>query len=160
MTDTPPAAEPEPPEGDENAVIKELRARAKSADEAEARAAAAERNLAFAEAGIPKDGMGSYFRDAYKGDLDPDAIKAEAVNAGLLGATVDPAVTAAEAQDASAVSAAMAAGDPPAPSGDLAERAREIGRDGYGNVHELDALLEQTAPGEAELQAIFGANSR
>lgn len=165
MTDTPPA-EPEAPaaEGDDNAVIKELRAKAAKADEAEARAAAAERDLAFTKAGIPDEGVGSYFRKGYDGDLTAEAIKAEAAVSGFTTTVIpptpaDPAL-AGEAQQAASTSAAMAGGDAPGPSGNLGDRAKEIGKDGYGNVREFEAFLADSAPGEAELQEMFGANTR
>lgn len=52
-----------------------------------ARADAAERELAFAKAGVDlADPKLSYFVKGYSGDLTPDAIKQEAVNAGFLAA--------------------------------------------------------------------------
>lgn len=56
--------------------IRHLRERAKQADEAEARAVEAERRAALAEAGVPTDGLGKLFRDAYRGELSTEAIKA------------------------------------------------------------------------------------
>jgi hypothetical protein len=55
------------------------------------RAAAAERRLAFVEAGVPlmnADGtpnpLASYFVNGYQGEVTPDAIRAEATSLGLL----------------------------------------------------------------------------
>lgn len=42
------------------------------------------REQAFAKAGIPDGGMGEMFRKAYDGDLTPDAIKARALEVGLI----------------------------------------------------------------------------
>lgn len=44
----------------------------------------ATREAAFAKAGIPDSGMGDMFRKAYEGDLTPDAIKARALEVGLI----------------------------------------------------------------------------
>lgn len=72
----------------------------KAAAEAEARAAEAERRALFAEAGIPSEGAGKYFRKGYEGELTIDAIKAEAEAAGLFKAAVaaeeEPGVPAEE----------------------------------------------------------------
>ena len=57
----------------------------KTALEANARAEAAERKAAFAEVGIPTTGVGKLFRDSYKGDLDPEAVKQSAEEYGILG---------------------------------------------------------------------------
>jgi hypothetical protein len=76
---------PDPDDASGN--IKLLRERAKAADEAEARAAAAERRLAFAEAGIALDAKTQYFVKGYDGELSAEAIRAAATEAGLIGET-------------------------------------------------------------------------
>lgn len=59
----------------------------RSLEQKAARADAAERELAFAKAGVDlADPKLSYFVKGYSGDLTPDAIKQEAVNAGFLAA--------------------------------------------------------------------------
>lgn len=76
---------------DEAEGIKNLRAKADKADEATARAEAAERRLAFVEAGIPtgsKPAQG--FMATYTGEMTPEAIKAEAIEWGLLQAEGTP----------------------------------------------------------------------
>lgn len=55
----------------------------KARSEAEARAEAAERQLALIKAGIPAEGPGELFHRAYDGPLDTDAIRAEAQRYGL-----------------------------------------------------------------------------
>jgi hypothetical protein len=62
-----------------------------AAQELEARATAAERKLAFVEAGVPlttADGkpnpIANYFVNGYQGDVTPEAIRAEATSLGLL----------------------------------------------------------------------------
>lgn len=75
--------EPEEPRG----LRKQIEEQAAKAREAEARAAAAERELAFAKAGLPLDDPKmTYFVKGYDGDLSPDAIKAAAESAGFLTA--------------------------------------------------------------------------
>jgi hypothetical protein len=61
------------------------------AAQAEERAKAAERKLAFVEAGVPlmnADGtpnpLANYFVNGYQGEVTPDAIRAEATSLGLL----------------------------------------------------------------------------
>lgn len=57
--------------------LRSARATRRQADEATKRADAAERELAFARAGIPDDAKGQMFRKAYEGDsADPAAVKA------------------------------------------------------------------------------------
>ena len=66
--------------------IRALEKKATKAEEAEARASAAERKLAFAEAGISlTDPKLSYFVKGYDGELTAEAIQAEAAKAGFLG---------------------------------------------------------------------------
>lgn len=65
--------------------IKVLEKQAKERSEAVARAERAERQLAFAQAGIPlNDKKFTYFLKGYDGDTDADAIREAAVEAGLL----------------------------------------------------------------------------
>lgn len=67
--------------------IRALEKQAKAATEAQTRAEAAERKLAFAEAGISlSDPKLSYFVKGYEGDLTPDAIKAQAIADGFIAA--------------------------------------------------------------------------
>lgn len=67
--------------------IRSLEKQAKAASEAVARAEAAERRLAFAEAGIPlSDPKMAYFVKGYDGDISPDAIRQAATDAGFLAA--------------------------------------------------------------------------
>jgi hypothetical protein len=97
--------------------IRRLEAAAKAAQEAESRAAAAERKLAFASAGLPlEDKRLGYFIKGYEGDLTPEAIKAAAVDAGFLedasaGSADD--VTPAEQQAHQRMSQTASAGGPP-----------------------------------------------
>lgn len=84
----------DPNDGQEDRVVqmnrKDIRAlekRAKAAEDAEARAVAAERRLAFREAGIPATGIGQLFEKAYDAtDFSVDAIRASAEEYGILDA--------------------------------------------------------------------------
>lgn len=68
-----------------------MRTKANEHDKAEARAAAAERKLAFVEAGISiTDPRATYFVKGYEGDLTPEAIRAEAHRAGVIEAPEGP----------------------------------------------------------------------
>lgn len=100
--------QPEEPRG----LRKQIEEQAAKAREAEARAAAAERELAFAKAGLdlsdPKIG---YFARGYQGEISADAIRAEAENAGFLGAPA-PEVSAEELQQHQQVANLAASGTP------------------------------------------------
>jgi hypothetical protein len=64
---------------------RDLEARAAQAKVEKERADAAERKLAFAQAGVPLDHpMTEYLVNGYKGEATPDAIKAEAARLGIL----------------------------------------------------------------------------
>lgn len=83
---------PEEPRG----LRKQIEEQAAKAREAEARAAAAERELAFAKAGLPlSDPKMDYFVKGYDGDLTPEVIRAAAEAAGFLS-TAPPDVPADE----------------------------------------------------------------
>lgn len=65
--------------------LRELRKKAKAHDELAAKVARFERDNAFRDAGInPTDAKAKYFVKAYDGELTAEAIKAEALEAGLL----------------------------------------------------------------------------
>lgn len=96
--------------------IRSLEKRANSADASEARAAAAERELAFAKAGIDlNDQKLSYFRKGYDGDLDPEEIRSAAAEAGFIAPPAgsgDAQELAAQQRIANAGSEAIAPSDP------------------------------------------------
>lgn len=74
---------------DNLARIRDLESRAAGADDATARAEAAERRLAFAEAGIDlssDDERVRFFVEGYRGELTTEAIRAKATTLGVLGA--------------------------------------------------------------------------
>jgi hypothetical protein len=82
--------EPEQPPR-ENPNIKQLREKAERHDEAVARANAAERELAFAKAGIPlADTKMGYFVKGYDGELTPEAIRTAATEAGFIEPPAQP----------------------------------------------------------------------
>lgn len=96
--------------------IRSLESKAKKADEYEIRAAAAERELAFAKAGIDlNDQKLSYFRKGYDGDLDPEEIRSAAAEAGFIAPPAgsgDAQELAAQQRIANAGSEAIAPSDP------------------------------------------------
>ena len=89
-----------------------LRKTEKVAKEAEARAVAAERRLAFLEAGIDvNDVKASYFVKGYDGPVDPEAIHKAALEAGFVSAAAapDPAVQQASVAQQAIVDASVGA---------------------------------------------------
>lgn len=81
-------ADEESPRGLRKQLEQELQAKR----DAESRAARAERELAFAKAGIDlQDQRMSYFVKGYDGEIDSEKIKQAAVEAGFLG-TPEPSV--------------------------------------------------------------------
>lgn len=66
--------------------IRQLERKAKSYDEALARATGLERELAFARAGLPDDPKTAYFVKAYDGEMNAEAIRTAAQAAGFLEA--------------------------------------------------------------------------
>lgn len=85
MSDLPDYEDHEQPE-EPRGLRKQIEEQAAKAREAEARAAAAERELAFAKAGLDlADPKMAYFVKGYDGEVAPDAIKAAAEAAGFVG---------------------------------------------------------------------------
>jgi hypothetical protein len=89
-------------EQNEDPTPKQLRDAAKRGKEAEARAEAAERALAFAKAGLdltdPR--VEKYFLPAYDGELDPSKIKEAAQRDGFLTPPEEPPAVTTEEQNA------------------------------------------------------------
>ena len=85
-------------DGDED--FKNLRAKAKKADQYERENLSLKREMAFVKAGIPmEDPRMGYFVKGYEGDLEPSSIKQAAIDAGFIAAevVVDPALDQARA---------------------------------------------------------------
>lgn len=92
--------------------FKNLRAKARKASKIEQENLRLRRENAFMKAGLPLDDpkMG-YFVKGYEGDLDPDAIRRAAIEAGFIAAPAqdqDPRI--AEAQQGQAAVMALSAG--------------------------------------------------
>lgn len=120
--DDEPAQEPNP------RTVTLSRKQIRSLEQKAARADAAERELAFAKAGVDlADPKLSYFVKGYSGDLTPDAIKQEAVNAGFLAAPQPDVETASkEAElDAHDRLGSAAAGASTSDKTDLGQKMRE-----------------------------------
>lgn len=86
--------------------IKDLESQLKEQTESAQRAETAERKLMFIEAGIELSERNRYFMDAYKGDMNVEAIKAEASKAGFLAEV--PETDAGERAGIDAISDAAA----------------------------------------------------
>ena len=76
------------------------------------------RTIAFAEAGVPEDGAGKYFREAYGGEMDAEAIKAVAIADGIIGpeapaAEETPAPPAVPDDELAAIDRIGSTGDAP-----------------------------------------------
>lgn len=99
---------------------KQIEEQAAKAKDAEARAAAAERELAFAKAGLPlNDPKMGYFVKGYDGDLTPEAIKTAAEAAGFIGEP-EPSIPPEElAQHQQAANLSAGGGSEPAWTGAL-----------------------------------------
>lgn len=87
-----PIEAPPAPEAHTNAEWAALRREKRKGETAEARALAAEKDLAFMRAGIDTatNPMAEYFVKGYDGEMTADAIKAKAIEVGLLAAPVPP----------------------------------------------------------------------
>lgn len=100
------------------------------AEKAMAEATAARRELAFAKAGIDvESGPGKLFARAYDGDATPEAVKAAALEYGIIKPDVTPEEVAAEQRVAAAASGGI-------PSGTTLDP-----------IAELDAIAELTPTG-------------
>ena len=84
--------EAESTEHGDSAVIKELRAKAKRVEEAETRAATAERELAFlkADLGSLNDKQRKALLAAHDGEIEPEALKATALELGFQAQAPQP----------------------------------------------------------------------
>lgn len=103
----------------DNPNLRQLREKAKRADDAEHRAQAAERELAFAKAGVDlNDPRTGYFVRGYDGEATPDAIRAAAERDGFLNTQPEPkpAVTPEEQAAIQRVSAATEGAETPPPT--------------------------------------------
>jgi hypothetical protein len=101
--------------------IRQLEKKAKAADDAQAELSNLRRDLAMTRAGIPESGPGALFRRAYDGPVDDvEAVKAAAIEYGVLGAQ---APTAAETAGHQAVMQA-ATGAPAGPDVDVVARMK------------------------------------
>lgn len=120
---------------------RDLESRAKAGDEAVAELAQLKRDLSFRDAGVdPQSKQGQYFIRGYDGDLTVDAIRAEAVELGLVGESNTPMNLA-----------------PPMDYG--AEQRIAMAADDAGPVTnpDLNTLIRQTNSPE-ELQNLMEAN--
>jgi len=121
--------------------IRSLQERAKVGDDAIARAEKAERELAFARAGIDlssADEKVQFFVQGYQGELDAAAIKAKAEAFGVTGQTTVTITTTTDAETTATEAANVAAGL--TPEGDTPLEP------GEANLTRERQALTQTAP--------------
>lgn len=123
----------------------ELRRAKKAKEKAERELAQLRRERAFAKAGIdPDDPRTAYFVKGYDGDITPEAIRAEAIQAGFIaeeGDDPNPADVQAGQDITEAALGAIPEGGAFADSGALDEAFRQGGTDGM-----LAYLREQGVP--------------
>lgn len=128
----------EEPEEKPSHLRKQIEAQAKKAKEAEARAANAERQLAFRDSRLdPSNKQHAYFAETYQGDSTAEAINAAAEAAGFLdppAPDVPDEVVAQHAQGAAIAAGADAGGDAPS----WEERAAQA-----TSSDELDRILRE-----------------
>jgi hypothetical protein len=97
-------------QGEDQDSLKNLRAAASRAKKLEAELNTMKRQMAFYQAGIPSDDPRmSYFIKGYDGELDADAIRAAAVEAGFLQMQAEQQATEEVPQQAVAEQRVMAA---------------------------------------------------
>jgi hypothetical protein len=94
---------------DEDALIVKLRTQAREGARAQAKAEALERELAVMKAGIPDTPLGQMFAKSYEGENTPEALRAAAVEIGLIEASTED-VAATDDRLANARVAQAAAG--------------------------------------------------
>lgn len=104
---------------DDSDDFKNLRAKARKADQYEREMNSMKRELAFIRAGVPMDDPKmSYFVKGYEGDLEPEQIRTAAIEAGFMQApSQEPDVAAQQAQQGQ--SAVVQASTGTQPSNDL-----------------------------------------
>lgn len=94
---------------------KEFKAATKERDAALAELATLKRDKAFDDAGIPADKAGALLRKAYDGELDAEAIKAAAVEYGIIDTpSPEPSVPADELAAHERMSETAGISEPPA----------------------------------------------
>jgi hypothetical protein len=126
---------------DGNEDFKNLRAKAKKADTYERENQTLKRELAFVKAGVPMDDPRMiYFVKGYEGELDPQAIKDAAIEAGFMAAPVeqpDPAVAQAQSGQAAVMAASAESkpsGDPSSVRYEMEQAYKENGLEGLSAV--------------------------
>jgi len=105
--------EPQGTDGSESPNLRQLREKAKQADELAKENAALKLERAFDKAKLPDSKTADYFRKTYTGDTSEDAIRNAAIEAGVIEDT--GGASTEEIQGATAMQAAATGGTPPAP---------------------------------------------
>lgn len=138
--------------------IRDLEAKARRTDELEAKLAEAEKDAAFTKAlGPNTDPRLDYFRRGYQGDVNPEAIRQAAAEAGFLAAESQPApppppppVSGASAAELAAHARMAAASDGATAAGSSTDLLTAI--NSAKDEAELTAILESPAAQAAGLR--------
>lgn len=124
--------------------IQALRRAANAAKKLKAENARMKRELAFAKAGIPlTDPKMNYFVKGYEGDLEPEAIREAATEAGFLATEVAPQEQAApEAQVAAEAQQRVMAASAGATAEDISEAAALARMEAAMQEGGIEAMLD------------------
>ena len=125
--------------------IQNLRRAANAAKKLKAENARMKRELAFAKAGIPlTDPKMNYFVKGYEGDLEPDAIREAATEAGFLAAEAAPQEQAADAnaEAVASIQQRVMAASAGATSEDISEAAAIARMESAMQEGGLEAMLD------------------
>lgn len=143
--DDAPDSDQDDDDNDEKDNLRALRQKARQADELAARLAAMERNEAFRSAGLdPNDPKAKYFVKGYDGEVNVDAIRTAATEAGFLGPAQNPnqPPQGHTPDSMERIFAATAGGQAPAP------------QDWQGALAEADRIADPVAREEAILSVV------
>lgn len=133
-------------EDDDSNSIQALRRAANAAKKLKAENARMKRELAFAKAGIPlTDPKMNYFVKGYEGDLEPDAIREAATEAGFLAVEAAPQegqVSDADGQAVAQVQQRVMAASAGATSEDISEAAALARMEAAMQEGGIEAMLD------------------
>lgn len=127
--------------------IRQLREKAKRADEADARAAQAERELAFAKAGIPlNDPRSSYFQAGYQDEMTPEKIKSTWDSTFGPQDASPPPIPASEVEAHQRIASAADGAAPPPPMSHDDELTAKVRSGDLKSADDIAHFLHQRTP--------------
>lgn len=134
--------------------IKDLRRKASKADELEKALTGQQREIAFLKAGVDTSSkIGSMLMQTYQGDLEPDVIKAEALEVGAIKTSEEPKPETPATPEEQAVlegQQQLAGSESTVPPVAPEDRPRDPLKDGYEKFDEQ--LREGATRGEASAE--------